>query len=412
MSALSIAYLCADRGIPIGGTKGASIHVRGVAEALHRRGHHVRIVAARTRPEAQSLSVEVKEIVLDRIWKAVRRSIDGAESEAQLARELNGLILNEASMRALDHAHAQAPIEALYERYSLWSWAGYRFAREHGVPWILEVNAPLVREQKTYRGLSLDPVASGIQNYLLRKADAIAVPSAELRDFVYGEVGERSGVVVMPNAVDMEVIDSPRSLPAIAVEALQGRYVIAFSGSLKPWHGVDRLLRVFERLLKRVSDAHLLLIGDGPLGPDVERAVKRLGTDRITWTRAIPHEDVPLWLRHADVGVAPYPEIEDFYFSPLKIVEYLAVGLPVVASNLGQIPELVQDGETGLLVAPGDGASLLQALARLHEDRRLRKSMGRRASERARRNHDWAGVAEKLEKLFSRRLHATSEPSP
>ncbi len=406
---LSIAYLCADRGIPIGGTKGGSVHVRGVVEALAQRGHRIRVLAARVEPDASRLAASVHAIEFDRAVKDVRRSIQTIEDGARIASEFHGLMLNEGVGNGLRALHDEAPIDALYERYSLWSWGGYRFAKEHGVPWVLEVNAPLVDEQRTYRGMHMEPVATGIQDLLLREADAIVVPSAELRDFIQSRTGRESGIAVLPNGVDFAAIDAAPALPEHVVQGLADRFVIAFSGSLKPWHGVDRLLRVFERLLRHVPEAHLLIVGDGPLGSAVEGAVKRVGTERITWTGAIPHESVASWLAHADVGVAPYPALDDFYFSPLKIVEYLAVGLPVVASEIGQIRELVQHGETGLLVPPGDGRRLLEALEQMHADPRLRRRMGRRAGERARRHHDWAKVGERVERLFERRLHRTNE---
>lgn len=124
---------------------------------------------------------------------------------------------------------------------------------------------------------------------------------------------------------------------------------------------------------------------------------------------AVPHQEIPHWLDRADVGVAPYPELDDFYFSPLKVVEYMAAGLPVVASSVGQLRSLVQDGKTGLLVRPGDAESLASALVRLAEDRKLRLRMGRRARERAERRHDWSRVTDRIERCLAH-LHRGSAP--
>jgi len=401
MKPASMTYLCADRGIPVGGTKGASVHVRGIAESLARRGHRVEILAARVDPGAAELASQVTEIPFDPTLKHIRKAVAAGGEHDALAQELHGLLLNEGIARGLAEIHARAPIEALYERYSLWSWGGYRFAREHRIPWVLEVNAPLIREQRTYRGITLEPVAAGVEDLVLRQADAIVVPSEELREFVRARVGRRSGVVVCPNGVDFALVDAAPALSEAQAAPLRDRFVVAFAGSLKPWHGVERLLRGFERLLAKEPRAHLLVIGDGPLAAEVERTVKRLGTDRVTWTGAVPHAEVPAWLSHAHVGGAPYPDLPDFYFSPLKVVEYLASGLPVVASAIGQIPELVQDGETCLLVPPGDGHAYADALRTLARDRRLREKMGRRAARRARRR-DWSVIAERVEELFER----------
>ena len=412
MNPLSIAYVSADRGVPVGGTKGASIHVRGVAEALVRRGHEVHLLAARTDPEADGFASQVRGVPFDRVLKNVRRSVAEAGSDAALARDLHGLMLNECFARELGLLADKTRIDAVYERYSLWSWAGYRFAREHGLPWILEVNAPLVEEERTYREIRLEETAIGIENILLREADAIVVPAAELAHYIQDRVGPRSGIVVEPNGVDFALLDAAPSPPAEFAALLRDRFVVAFAGSLKPWHGIDRLLRAFDRLRADVPDAHLLVVGDGPLGPQVESAVKRHGTERITWTGAVPHGEVLGWLRCADVGVAPYPVLDRFYFSPLKVVEYLACGLPVVASDLGQLRQLVRPNETGLLVPPGDVRALAGALQRLAEDRHLRKSMGRRALARARGHHSWDRVAQRIERLFIRRLPRNRAEAP
>ena len=196
---------------------------------------------------------------------------------------------------------------------------------------------------------------------------------------------------------------SPPALPSQECSRLEGRFVVAFSGSLKPWHGIEVLLRGFERLIESVRDAHLLIIGDGPLRGEVDDAALRLGPSRVTVTGAVAHEQVPAWLAHADVGVAPYPRLDSFYFSPLKVVEYLAAGLPTVASAIGQLPELIDDGKTGLLVPPGEPGPLAEALGRLRADPALRRRMAKRAIRRASQRHGWSRVGERIEKLFEAR---------
>jgi glycosyltransferase involved in cell wall biosynthesis len=178
--------------------------------------------------------------------------------------------------------------------------------------------------------------------------------------------------------------------------------VIAFVGSLKPWHGVERLLEAHERLLAAEPSAHLLMIGAGPMLPDVEAAAQSLGPEHVTVAGEIPHSDIPTWLRHADVGVAPYPDLSGFYFSPLKVTEYMAAGLPVVASRVGQLRELVQHQVTGLLVAPGDVDELSRSLLRLARNPELCRRMGRRARSRAESHHSWDRVVGQIEEVLEK----------
>ena len=400
---MRLAYLCADRGVPLDGTKGASIHVRAVADALTGRGHELSVLTARPGERAGRHRWPVVDVGYDRGLKELKRSMVAAGGDPQLARETYAMLLNLRADEALEELERRQPLDAIYERYSLWSWAGLRFARRHRKPLILEVNAPLVREAGEWRRLELAPVASAVERQVLRGADAVIVPSRELADWLAGEVGRRRHTRVIPNGFDEALFRRPAPLPA-AADRLRGRYVIAFVGSLKPWHGVEVLLTAFERLQQRLPEAHLLVVGDGPLRRDVERARMRLGEDRITVPGAVDHSRVPGWLACADVAVAPYPRLDSFYFSPLKVVEYQAAGLPVVASRCGQLDRLVADGDTGLLVPPGDTDRLAEALLALHRDPGLRRRMGGRGRRRAFRCSGWSAVAAHTEAVIERCL--------
>lgn len=389
-----IAYLCADRGVPVGGTKGASIHVRAVAGALARRGHDVTLFAANPGGDAiEDLPYELVDVGYDRVAKEARG--DGPE-----AKEVYSLLLNARAGEALREHHRRRPFDAVYERLSLWSLAGLRFAREAGIPLVLEVNAPLVEEAKTYRRLILADTARAVERAVITGADRVIVPAAELRSWIARDLGRDSGVQVFPNAVDGELFEDLEPQPPEETGLPEDAFVVAFSGSLKPWHGVDHLLDAFERLAERVPKAHLLVLGDGPLRDRVADAAERM-PGRITAPGAVPHDRVPGRLAAAHVGVAPYPPLERFYFSPLKLVEYQAAGLPVVASAVGQIARRLDHGRTGRLVPPGDPVALARELEKLARDPSEARRMGRRGRRRVLASGTWDQVAERLEIVFA-----------
>ena len=402
---MRLAYLCADRGIPIDGVKGASIHVRAIAGGLRDRGHELTLLAASPGRAAQDAPWPVVDVGFDRSLKELKRATAAAPGGEQLAREAHGLLLNVRVGEVLEELHRRQPLDAVYERYSLWSWAGLRFARRHGIPLVLEVNAPLVRETGEWRRLELAPVAGAVQEQVLRGADSVIVPSRELAAWLSHEVGRTRHARVLPNGFDEELFRSPGPLPAVAGR-LRKRFVVAFVGSLKPWHGVEVLLAAFELLLARRPDAHLLVVGDGPLRGRVEELGGRLGAESVTIAGAVDHSRVPAWLACADVGVAPYPLLDSFYFSPLKVVEYQAAGLPVVASRCGQLRELVDDGRSGLLVPPGEAAALVEALDRLAAEPELGRRMGRRGRRKAFRESGWGAVAARTEAVIERSVAA------
>ncbi len=388
----------------MGGTKGASIHVRGVATALRRRGHDVRILAARAEEPVDPSLPPVVPFGYDRMLKSLRREIQEQRGGRTVASEVHGLALNLAAMEELTALDQRWPVEGVYERFSLWSLAGLRFARSRRVPWILEVNAPLVQEQRRYRDLSLEPAAAGIEALALEEADAVVVPSEELRTHVLDVARGRKFVRVIPNGVDTDLFGAPERGSGAVDRVPKRRFVVAFCGSLKPWHGVEILLDAFERLLRKAPEAHLLVIGEGPMLPEVIEARRSLGANAVTATGAVAHEEVAGWLAAAHVGVAPYPLLPRFYFSPLKVLEYMASGLPVVATSIGQIPSLVPDGKCGLLLPSGRAGALAEALLKLRNDGRLRAVMGRRAARRARGRFSWDRVAARIEALFEARL--------
>jgi glycosyltransferase involved in cell wall biosynthesis len=241
------------------------------------------------------------------------------------------------------------------------------------------VNAPLTDEEQRYRdGLAFPALARWTERRIWRRADLLVTVSRALQRHV-----ERAGVApgkvrLLPNAVDARLFhpDAGNERRLRRRLRLDGRFVVGFTGSFKIWHGVDVLLEAFARLHGEDSSCHLLLVGDGPMRAALERDTRRLGLEQaVTFAGAVPHDEVPGYLTVMDVAVAPYPALGDFYYSPLKLYEYMAAGRPVVASRIGQVAEVVRDGATGLLYEPGDGAELVRCLRRLRGDERLRAEL-------------------------------------
>jgi glycosyltransferase involved in cell wall biosynthesis len=125
--------------------------------------------------------------------------------------------------------------------------------------------------------------------------------------------------------------------------------------------------------------------------------------ESAVFTGAVAPQMVPGLLASMDVAVAPYPPVANFYFSPLKVYEYMAAGLPIAASRVGQLAELLRHEETGLLCPPGDSPALASALERLRGDDDLRKRLGTAARATAFRKHTWAAVAQRIISLAHRK---------
>ena len=177
----------------------------------------------------------------------------------------------------------------------------------------------------------------------------------------------------------------------------QSPFTIGFVGTLKPWHGVEVLLEAFARLAGSDESARLRIVGDGPLREALAAQALRLGvSQRVDLVGAVAPQDMPGELATMDVAVAPYPRLPDFYFSPLKIYEYLAAGVPVVASDIGPCWDILDGGGLGVLVAPGDVIELAAVLAGLRSDARLRAELGESGRRAAVTRHDWSLVVSRI----------------
>jgi glycosyltransferase involved in cell wall biosynthesis len=295
------------------------------------------------------------------------------------------------------------PYDLVYERYSLWSYAGMEYARAAGIPGVLEVNAPLIDEQATYRGLADLPGAVRVAERAFQSADAIVAVSQGVADYLGRFPGTRGRVHVIPNGVDPGRF--PENL-APTLPRIRGTFTTGFVGTLKAWHGLSHLVEAFDSLHREEPGSRLLVVGTGPERDSLAEDLTRRGlASAATLTGAVRPEEIPGLLASMDAAVAPYPRQEEFYFSPLKVFEYMAAGLPVAASRIGQLENLIRDGEDGLLLPPGDSEALASALLRLARDPSLRARLGRAAKERARKEFSWATVTERILRAAATPIH-------
>ncbi|WGW13472.1 glycosyltransferase family 4 protein [Saxibacter everestensis] len=366
---MRVAYVCVDPGIPVFGAKGGSVHVQEIIRAWRRRGAQVTVYCTR---RGSAVPADLDD--LDIVELPVRAESAGdRESETERRSvQLAGLI-------------EAAGTDLVYERFSLFSRTLELTVGRLGIPAILEVNAPLIDEQARHRVLADRAAAERCLLGAARAASVVACVSAEVQSWLRGAVPEAC-TIVAPNGVNTE-----RITPAVG--GCAAGLTVGFVGTLKPWHGVHRLL---DAAALTGRDWKLLIVGDGPMADDLRSQADTLRLD-VEFTGAVMPEAMPSMLRRCDVAVAPYPPTESgtaHYFSPLKVYEYFAAGLPVVASAIGQLPKVIEHEVTGLLVDPRSVPELGQAIARLDDDPGLRRRLGAAAREAAVTRHNWDRVLE------------------
>lgn len=394
---MRIAYVCGDPGIPVFGSKGASVHVQEVIRVLLNAGHHVDLHCRRLGGEPRG---ELARAVEEGRLRVEHAPVSGAEDIAQRERAL--MAAEEGTRRALIRAHESRPYDAVYERYSLFAIAGTSFARETAIPSILEVNTPLPIEQARHRELVHVDTAGAVARAVMADASLVACVSEPVAEWARTQApGAR--LVVEPNGVDAARFGGARRQE-------DGPFTVGFVGTLKPWHGTEHLIDAFALLAVDRPDARLVIVGDGPQRDGLERRASERGiAQRTLFTGAVEPAAVPGWLQRIDVAVAPYPEHGDPYFSPLKVLEYLAAGAVVVASCVGQLPALVADGRTGLLVPPSDAEALAAALARLAQDPPLRRALAAAARADVVERRTWRHVVGRVLSAAGLDLHGAEE---
>jgi glycosyltransferase involved in cell wall biosynthesis len=372
---MRILYSAIDQTVP--GTKGGSVHVAAVAEGLAALGHDV--TALVTSGDAAPRASRVRWVPMPPPLGSTHLRLARTGAIARLARGLRP--------------------DAIIERYHNFGGEAIRSAAATDAVAVLEVNAPVVdypgsSKALVDRALLLEPMrrwrdhVCGLADILVTPDAAILprwIPPERIRVLEWGADTDR----FRPDCDG----PPPYLRPDVSTTAI-------FAGAFRSWHGAINLVEAIKILRARGhNDIGAVFVGDGSELPRVRQAAEGIGT--VVFTGALPHDRMPAALAAADIGVAPFdleahaPLSLGFYWSPLKIFEYMASGLPVVAPAVDRIPSLVADGREGILYR-GGAEALADALLTL-TDPNLRRALGGGARARAVGDYSWAAHCRALE---------------
>lgn len=297
----------------------------------------------------------------------------------------------------------QPPPELVYARYSLMSRAPARVASLVKRPCVLEVNGLsdwFSSEFKGWRGFVLWPLIRRIERSVIQGARlCIAISSPVAAQLEAGGV-PKSRILKQANGVEPDRF--PENLSGRSVRTnrnLGDSPVVGFVGTFGDWHGAENLVRAMPLVLQTHPDARFLFVGDGARRAPAQELCQTLGISHAAlFTGIVPHEEAPPYLAACDVLVAPHSwnRQEPFIGSPTKVFEYMAAGKGIVASRLGQIGELIEDGKTGLLVTPDDTQALAEAISRLLDAPAVARDLGARARATVLARHTWRRNVEEI----------------
>lgn len=286
--------------------------------------------------------------------------------------------------------------ELIYERYSCYHFGGIAAAQIFKVPTILEVNSTY-SGRFSRRRLAYPRLCLWIEKSVLKNSDLICVVSEPLKRCVIDRGVSDDQIIVTPNAINPK----QRILDHRVRERIRGdlkieddSVVIGFVGSLRRWHGIEFLAHVIPRIVKACPNSVFLIVGTGELEPDFKAMMREGKLDKhMRFTGGIAYDRVPGFIQALDIGVMPD---SNEWGSPMKILEYMLQGKPVVAPRIAPIEEIIENEKTGLLFERLDSDSFLTALSRLATDKELRKKIGVSAQSYVLTERKWSNNAAKV----------------
>lgn len=256
-------------------------------------------------------------------------------------------------------------IDLIYQRYSMFNVVGVWLSIQYNIPLVLEFNGSEVWVDNNWSSgkLRLQSLMQKIEQYNLKHAHKIIVVSQALKDQLMAIGVDDQKIIVNPNGVDIERFNSDHLTNERYIIRKQlgvdNKFVIGFASTFGPWHGIDLLAQVIPRVIKQNPRAHFLLMGDGQLKAQLQIALKSAGvTDAVTFTGMLNAQDMPTYLAACDAFICPTQPNKDgtpFFGSPTKLFEYMAMGKPIIASDIGQVSELLTfNPAQSLLARPQD----------------------------------------------------------
>ena len=381
--AMRVAYL---RSTPSPGTLagGAATHINGFVNA------------------AIELGAQINVISNDRIagLDATRLTLIDPEpiGTTRAAFDLrNNLIFSSGALREIE----RTPVDLIYQRYGRFTWAGVEASIRTGAPLFLEYNGSEVWIGKHWDMSGMLPLLERFERLNLTTAARIFVVSeVERRNLLRAGVPDKK-IVVNPNGVDVETFRPGVGGGAVRDELGVGEEetLAGFVGTFGPWHGVLTLAEAITMLPKDCG-VRFLLVGAGRFRDEVGQIIRAAAKEQqVIFTGHVNHQRVPALLDACDILLSPHVPLEDgseFFGSPTKLFEYMAMGKGIVASRLGQIGEVLEDEETALLVEPGNARELSEAILRLSASRELREKLGAAARRVAVERHTWKHNAQRV----------------
>jgi glycosyltransferase involved in cell wall biosynthesis len=385
---------------------GSVSHTAGVINSLKKRVD-LQVVSNDELPEVETGVRIIKPVILG---KGPQNNLYEILYNFKLRKILSGEIRN---------------YDAIYHRYTGNSFIAAWFAKKYSIPLILEFNSSVVWAIKNWtirqkfpksllrhlfnRIIRL-PLTKRIERYNLRHASIVVVVSSALKENLLKMDVPESKILVNPNGVNPDKYSDKLSGGMIREKLNIGKnhLVFGFIGTFGQWHGILELARAvilfYSRYPEMISSTRFMLIGDGILMPEVKKLISASEyQNNVILTGLVEQNSAPQYLASCDIFLSPHIPNKDgsrFFGSPTKLFEYMAIGKPIIASDLDQIGEILSHKEDAYLVKAGDIDELAEAMKTLADDQSLRYSLEKKAREKVLNYYTWDKHVDRLLEKF------------
>ena len=362
------------------------MHINGIVEGLRAAGCEVDIVCPVAAGEAGSSSGR---------FKALLKLIP------EILFEIMEIFYNFPACKKAKKLASAKKMDFIYERFAFFSWAGVLLSKRLKIPLFLEVNyttyTPLIRK----RTRLLLPLARYIEKKVFKRSSGIFVVSSFLKKQLIGMGVPENKIHLTVNAVARDIFrSSPDSAQIKNKYGLTGRTVLGYVGGFYHWHGIDLLLEAVKNIESEHEGLSILLVGDGPVKGQLKDLYEKLGMQSgLIMPGEVAHKDLPKYLDVMDICVLPD---SNEYCSPVKIFEYMAMGKPVLAPDLGNVKDIIADKVNGILFKPRDHIGLGKAIKLLLGNKELYTKISLAAREEIFKHHLWSNNVDKILEVYAK----------
>lgn len=403
---LRIGYLMQNYAPDFKEHGGDQVFIREIFQGLSSRGHHVRMVILSSgNPQWSDDLCHWSAIPCMARWRPffhwfVEKPIRLAQTLLPILPYLNYF----DSLRFADAGHSVLQnVDILIEHYSFAGLGGVLLSHQLQVPLLLELHGHPFDEMAHFGG-----APRGLQRWASARVirwttdqAALVMPSGYGWKRRWEETGLlRAGHsrVVWPG-VDWSLFEKTRDKQTVRRRyAIPDGPAIVFVGVFYAWQGLELLMQAFARILPRMPEAALVLIGNGPLEKDLQQWSQSYGcASNVRFLGSLPQTEVAAILCACDIGVQLYEKRAEFV--GIKMFEYMAAGNAVIVTAPEKQHDLIVDEENGLVINPGNLAELETALLRLLFDATLRTCLGTNARQAVANQHTWEQRVEQIETL-------------